>query len=176
MIDMMLDAMNEEVEVTEIEEEDQFDKDAKLGTIAKKFYLDEETVLFGTAMVFLVAGYDTRGATLSFLCYQLAQNPGIQQRLQEEIDTDKDMLDYTTIQTLPYLDAAVHETLRLHPPANFIARVCTIPGTDITLTAKDFVFSNSIGIIQDPKFYPNPENFNPDNFSKEAKASRNLLV
>ncbi len=30
--------------------------------------------------------YDTTGMTLSYLVYQLAKNPGVQQKLQEEVD------------------------------------------------------------------------------------------
>ena len=31
---------------------------------------------------------------------------------------------------------------------------------------------SSIGIHQDERYYPNPQQFNPDNFSKEARQSR----
>ena len=31
---------------------------------------------------------------------------------------------------------------------------------------------SSIGIHQDERYYPNPHQFNPDNFSKEARQSR----
>ena len=31
---------------------------------------------------------------------------------------------------------------------------------------------NRIGISYDPKYFPNPEIYNPDNFSKEARATR----
>lgn len=42
-------------------------------------------------------------------------------RLQEEVDAvvgiDVGELDYSTLEKLPYLDACVHESLRIIPPA-----------------------------------------------------------
>ena len=66
-------------------------------------------------------GYDTTGMTLSYLSYELANNPEVQARLQEEIDeafedADDQFPDYSVIQSLPYLDMVIHETLRYHPP------------------------------------------------------------
>jgi hypothetical protein len=61
-------------------------------------------------MIFLVAGYDTTGLTLSYAAYHLAKNPGVQARLQADIDaavadSDGDLPDYTVIQSgLPYLE------------------------------------------------------------------------
>ena len=59
--------------------------------------------------------------TLSYLSYELANNPEVQARLQEEIDeafedADDQFPDYSIIQSLPYLDMVIHETLRYHPP------------------------------------------------------------
>ena len=48
----------------------------------------------------------------------------------------------------------------------------TLPGTHTKMKKGSMVFVNSPGIHSDPKYYPNPTVFNPDNFSKEAKASR----
>ena len=75
---------------------------------------------------------------------------------------------------LPYLDMVVHETLRLHPPAGIIARHCTKDFNDDDLELKKGSDVNIpvTGIHMDPKYYPNPESFNPQNFSKESRANR----
>ena len=40
------------------------------------------------------------------------------------------------------------------------------------LKKDEMVFINAIGMHYDPQYYPNPEEFNPDNFSKEARSNR----
>ena len=73
-------------------------------------HLIDEDIVVATAMIFLVAGYDTTGLTLSYAAYHLAKNPGVQARLQADIDaavadSDGDLPDYTVIQSgLPYLE------------------------------------------------------------------------
>ena len=73
--------------------------------------------IISNLLIVLVVGYDTTGLTLSYLAYAMSKNPGIQEKLQQEIDqaydeSDDDFLDYNTIQHLPYLDMVIHETLR----------------------------------------------------------------
>lgn len=41
--------------------------------------------ILSNALVFFFAGYETTAATLSFLCYELAQNPDIQEKVLQEI-------------------------------------------------------------------------------------------
>jgi cytochrome P450 len=73
-------------------------------------HLIDEDIVVATAMIFLVAGYDTTGLTLSYAAYHLAKNPGVQARLQADIDaavadSDADLPDYSVIQSgLPYLE------------------------------------------------------------------------
>ena len=60
--------------------------------------------------------------------YELAKNPEVQKVLQDEIDAAYEgstNLDYNTVQSLPYLDMVINETLRLHPPLGVLERVCT---------------------------------------------------
>ncbi len=42
----------------------------------------------------------------------------------------------------------------------------------ILLRANDMVSFSPAGVHSDPRYYPNPDTFNPDNFSKEARHQR----
>ena len=62
-----------------------------------------------TAIVLLVAGYDTTGNTLAFALYELAKNPDVQEKLRTEVEdiTDGDLekeLTYDDLQKMTYLD------------------------------------------------------------------------
>merc|ERR550519_2419869 len=174
------DRTNKEEAENNNHEDEQFEKDSKLTNVNKKTLIDEANIV-ATAMVLLIAGYDTTGVTLSFAAYELANHPDIQEKLREEIDEafeeagDK-MPDYSIIQNLPYLDQVIHETLRHHTIVGYNTRSSvgdyTLPGTNIHLKNNDMVALNVMALHMNPKFYPNPEVFNPENFSKEAKAGR----
>ena len=57
--------------------------DAKDETGAEK--IDNEDIQAQT-LVFLLAGYETSSTTLGFLCYHLALNTHVQDKLRDEID------------------------------------------------------------------------------------------
>ena len=65
--------------------------------------------------------------TLSYAVYELAKHPDIQRRLLDEIavareETGLEVLDYTTVQGLEYLDQVIMETTRLHSLAAMLSR------------------------------------------------------
>ncbi|KAG2096081.1 cytochrome P450 [Suillus discolor] len=67
--------------------------------------------------VLLLAGYETTSISLTWALIELSRHSDVQTRLREELlafgpDPTYDQLKAN----LPYLDAVVHETLRLHPP------------------------------------------------------------
>ena len=86
-------------------------------------------------------------------------------------------LSYETLQTLPYLDAVIHESLRLHPPIPGLERVCTkdypIPDSNVVLRKGDVVAMATVGICLDSEVYPNPLEYIPDRFLKENSSERN---
>eukprot|EP01012_Entosiphon_sulcatum_P012017 TRINITY_DN1747_c0_g1_i1.p1 TRINITY_DN1747_c0_g1~~TRINITY_DN1747_c0_g1_i1.p1 ORF type:complete len:549 (-),score=70.11 TRINITY_DN1747_c0_g1_i1:68-1690(-) len=80
-------------------------------------------------MSFFIAGRDTTAVTLSWTFYVLCQNPGVAQKLVEEIDRELAGAEptYENLKPLKYLNGVIHEVLRLYPP---------VPG-DFKVAAKD---------------------------------------
>lgn len=137
-------------------------------------------------MVFFTAGFSTLAVSLCFLCYELALNPDIQDKLYEEIAAVEETLngkkvDYETLQKMKYLDMIVSEEQRKWPVAVFIDRVATKQhvledhdGSKVILQPGESIWIPVFAIHRDPKYYPDPEKFDPERFSAENKGQINL--
>ena len=68
-----------------------------------------------TNLVF--AGTDSTGNTLSYLFYELSNQPQWQLRLREELKDVPTSHNYNVVVELPVLEAVVQEVLRLRPAA-----------------------------------------------------------
>jgi cytochrome P450 family 6 len=68
------------------------------------------------------------------------------------------------------------ESLRKYPPLTVLRRVCAkstkIRGTDVTVDKGILVLVPILGIHHDPKYYPDPERFDPERFSEAEKKKR----
>uniref|UniRef100_A0A8C4U5H6 Cytochrome P450 3A n=1 Tax=Falco tinnunculus TaxID=100819 RepID=A0A8C4U5H6_FALTI len=137
--------------------------------------LSDEEIL-AQALIFVFAGYETSSSTLSYISYNLATHPDVQQRLQEEIDANlpnKAAPMYNTIMQMEYLDMVVNESLRLFPPVGRIERVCkkTVELNSVTIPKGMVVLIPTYVLHRDPGYWPEPEEFRPERFSKESKVS-----
>nr|ARO89867.1 cytochrome P450 Cyp3a24 [Andrias davidianus] len=133
--------------------------------------------IMAQSIIFILAGYETTSTALSFLAYCLATHPDVQQRLQEEIDKhlpNKATPTYDALMQMEYFDMVVNETLRMYPPAGRLERVCkntieingqTIPEGMVTMIPIHVLH-------RDPEYWPEPEEFNPERFSKENKETQ----
>lgn len=106
-------------------------------------------------------GYDTTAMTMSYVCYELAKNPEIQRRVQDEIDeaiekADGKMPDYTAIQGLQYMEQVIYEALRRYSLVGAFQRGCTqdykLPGVDYTIPKGMEIHINAIGIHHDERY------------------------
>ncbi|XP_049831657.1 cytochrome P450 6k1-like [Schistocerca gregaria] len=147
----------------------------------KKLTLNE---LAAQAFVFFAAGFETSSTTMSFALHELALNPSLQTKLQDEIDsvfkeygTD---INYDSISKMSYLDKVVCETLRKYPPLPILNRECNkeyrIPDSELVLEKGTAVAISVLGLQHDPKYFPDPERFDPERFSEEEKAKRHPYV
>ncbi|KAK8741853.1 hypothetical protein OTU49_002425 [Cherax quadricarinatus] len=130
------------------------------------------------SVLFLIAGYDTTASTLAFSSFLLAKHPIHQQRLREEIKQiihEYGDITYEGIMEAKFLNACLMETLRLYPPATFGERQCTrtfkIPGTELILHPGDVVTVPFWSLHHDPRYWPEPEEFQPDRFLPENKSN-----
>ena len=137
--------------------------------------LDYDYVI-ANAAVMLEAGYDVNAIVISFVIHFLAIHPEYQRLLQEELDSHETD-NHHVLQNLPYLDAVVNETLRLACLFPVIERVCSKPyrvaDTSIIIQKGQLVKINVVGICNDDKYFPDPKQFNPENFIGGDQINRN---
>lgn len=134
--------------------------------------------LVAQSMIFFLAGFDTVSTAMCFVGHLLAVNPEVQETLIREIDDLKEELDgklptYENIQNMEYLDMVVSECLRMWTPATIIDRQCNKPfviedhdGNKIQINKGDGLLVPVHAIHHDAKYFPNPEKFDPERFSK----------
>ncbi|XP_078521131.1 cytochrome P450 3A21-like [Lissotriton helveticus] len=133
-----------------------------------------DSEIMAQAMIFILAGYETTSTTLSFLSYNLATHPDVQRKLQQEIDTllpNKAPPTYDALMQMEYLEMAINETLRMYPSAGRLERVCkkTVEVNGVTIPKGVVVLIPLYPLHRDPEYWPEPDKFNPDRFSKENK-------
>jgi len=91
--------------------------DAKEETGGEK--IDNEDIQ-AQSLVFLLAGYETSSTTLGFVCYHLALDTHVQDKLGDEIDRmwpgDEETPSYDILHKMDYLDMVINEALRMYPP------------------------------------------------------------
>ncbi|KAL3273877.1 hypothetical protein HHI36_015303 [Cryptolaemus montrouzieri] len=133
------------------------------------------------ALIFFFAGFDTVSTAMCFMAYELAANPDIQQRLIEELDDFRAVnksLTYEGLAKLIYLDMVLSESLRKWPPTLATDRQCVKPYTikpenshenPIHLTTEDSIWVPTYALHHDPRYWKNPEKFDPERFSPENK-------
>lgn len=132
--------------------------------------------ILSQATMFAFAGYETSGTTLTFLAYNLAKNPQVMKRLQEEIDStfpNKAPVQYEALMNMEYLDSVVNESLRLYPPAARLERIAkaTVEIKGITIPKDMLVVVPVYALHRDPDLWPEPDKFKPERFSKENRQS-----
>nr|CAD7454737.1 unnamed protein product [Timema tahoe] len=160
----------------------EFDKTASIVPLHCHLPVSELTdgLLAAQCFVFFLAGFETSSAVASFCMYELALNPDIQERVREEVDAvlkeHNGAITYEAVQKMGYLGRVVDETLRKYPTIPILERKCTrpftFPGTDYVMEKGAKLSIPSYAIQHDPQYYPDPERFDPERFTEEAKQSR----
>lgn len=140
-------------------------KDEETGTTLSDKEIRDELITF------FFAGSDTTAMTLCWALYLIDTHSHVKQQLQEEIDS-LDVEEGFTLQTfsrLPYMKMVVDETLRLYPPVWSLSRLSVQDDTfkEVCIPANSMVFVSPYVTHRNSKYWPNPEQFNPERFVRK---------
>jgi cytochrome P450 len=127
-------------------------------------------------MTLMFAGHDTSTSTLTFMLHELARHPDVVCRLHEEQDRvlgDASPTAQQLEKEMPYLDTVLDEVLRLYPPAWIGPRraVREFEFGGYTVPKGAYVNYCSWASHRIPEFFPEPEAFIPERFTRERKAA-----
>ncbi|KAJ7835121.1 cytochrome P450 [Mycena olivaceomarginata] len=85
---------------------------------------DSEVV--GQIPTFFLAGHATTSSAISWALHELSMHQAVQTKLREELlalATDTPTLE--ELNSLPFLESVIRETLRIHPPVSHVVRMAT---------------------------------------------------
>ncbi|XP_068640219.1 geraniol 8-hydroxylase-like isoform X1 [Aristolochia californica] len=117
-----------------------------------------------------VAGSDTSSDTLEWAMAELLRNPEAMARARSELGEiigKGKQVEESDVCRLPYLQAIVKETLRLHPPAPFLIphrAECDVEISGYTIPKHTKVIVNVWAIARDSKIWADPTCFKPERF------------
>ena len=128
------------------------------------------------ALTLLIAGHETTANALTWTWYLLSQNPQVEARMHAEIDSalGGKRAEFDDVANLPYTRGVFAESLRLYPPAWAIGRRAredySIGG--YTIPAKSILLMSPWVVHRDPRWWPEPERFDPDRWHPDQAAQR----
>jgi cytochrome P450 len=126
---------------------------------------DESITLFN-------AGHDTTASSFTWTWYLLATHPDVATRVLEEVRSvlQSRAATYADLPALAYTTRVVRESMRLYPPTwALIPRVAT---QRVTIGGYELPKGAWVNIYpwvlhRDPRFFPEPERFDPDRFAAD---------
>ncbi|CAG8489127.1 10802_t:CDS:1 [Ambispora gerdemannii] len=119
------------------------------------------------------AGIATTTSTLCAIVHHLAKHPEVEKRMVDELFRvlgSNQNVKVEDFDKLKFTEAVINETIRLNPVVPLVHRYST--DTELEIAGRLFppntIFGINLAHIQrNPKYFPNPETFDPDRFYTE---------
>jgi cytochrome P450 len=131
--------------------------------------MSDELVL-SESMQLLVAGHETSSNGLSWLLYLLSSRPDCLDKVREELYAvlGDAPLTHADLPRLEFTIKVIQEGLRLYPPFWMIDRMAVADDRvgDLAIPAGSTVIVYVYGAHHNPRYWENPESFDPERFTK----------
>jgi cytochrome P450 len=145
-----------------------------LQTLMDARYSDGEgmsdALVLSESMQLLVAGHETSSNALSWLLYLLSSRPDCLERVREEFDTvlGGAPLSFMDVPKFAFTTQVIMEALRLYPPFWMIDREAVADDRvgEVVIPAGSTVIVYVYGAHHAPRYWENPESFDPERFTK----------
>lgn len=130
-----------------------------------------DTQLRDEIMTLFLAGHETTAIALSWACYLLCQHPQVEAKLVDELNAVLGDREPTPedLPRLRYTEMVIKESMRLYPAVWGIGRRaiadCEIGGYRVTADTNIFIFQSLTQ--RDPRFFPNPDAFDPERWRED---------
>ena len=134
-----------------------------------------EQELRDNLLTFIVAGHETTALTLAWALYLMAFDPGVQEEAAAEAAFLKDRpAQAEDVARLPLIRRIVDETLRLYPPAAFLARTALVEDRILgrEIRPGDTVILPIYALHRHKKLWQNPDGFDPARFADPKAIER----
>lgn len=129
--------------------------------------------LLDEAIILLVAGHETSAVAMSWAWYLIATHPEIEMKLLQSVEESIGNNDPTFegLRDLGYTLQILEETMRLYPPAWLTDRE---PVEDdvfegVRIEKNHDILCLIYGVHHNPKYWENPEKFDPERFNTKSK-------
>ncbi len=119
-------------------------------------------------LTLISAGHETTSNSLTWTFYLLSKNPGVREKLIAEV---QEVLQgraptMADLQKLPYTEAVIKESMRVLPAVWMVGRSVTEPDEILGVPVEPgaMIFISPWVMHRDPKYFQNPEGFEPERF------------
>jgi cytochrome P450 len=128
------------------------------------------------AMTIFLAGHETTANALTWTWYLLSQNPEAEGKLHHELDEvlASRSPEFADVPRLRYTEMVLAESMRLYPPAWAIGRMALVDGEigGYFVPKGSLVLMSQYVMHRDERYFPDPQRFDPERWTEEAKSTR----
>jgi len=135
-----------------------------------------EHALIDEVMTLVVAGHETTASVLSWTWYLLSQHPDVEASLHSELAGQPlpPAPSLAQVETLSCAQQVLNETMRLYPPGWLLSRRTIGPDVlgGYPIPARSNVLLPLYLLHRHPRYWSDPERFQPQRFAPEHEATR----